>query len=191
MPPPPARKNNRALVVVLSVVAVLVGLAVVGAVVGPPERTMPGGKKIPAKVTLRTPTRVGGAERMTSAFAKQVEAESLDGMVSLQQAQVGLYGTDATPRYFLFAGFSPEVTSTQVFGEFRKGFTTEGEASVGKPKSMPGGVVCGPVTIAGLRGAACAWASDRSNGVLVDYQKRDLPRLAKLAAQARTEVNGG
>lgn len=190
MPPPPAKKGTRVKVVVLSVTAVCVGLAVVGTIADSTARTMPGGKKIPAKVTLHTPQRVGGAERMTSAFAKQVEAEALDGTFSLQQPQVALYGNESVPRYFLFAGFSPEQTGKEVYAEFSKGFAGEEEATVGKPKAMAGGVVCGPVSISGLRGAACAWASDRSNGVLVDYQKRDVPRLAKLAAQARAEVNG-
>ena len=189
--PPPKRGNGVKIAVIVSgaVAATMVAAALFG--LDSVRRTMPGGKRIPKGVTLHTPERIGGAELMTSPFAKQVVAESMKDTVSLQQAQVGLYGNDSVPRYFLFAGFSPERTNGEVFEEFSQGFLGESDmGSVGKPKPMPGDVLCAPVTVGPLEGSACAWASDRSNGVLMDYQERDVTRLAKLAVRARADVNG-
>ena len=177
-------------VVLLALVAAVIVVGLVAAVVAP-EPTMPGGKTIPREVTLSTPEKIGNAKRLRSAFAKQVERETVKGMASLQQAQVGLYGTGSTPRYFMAAGFSPEQSSREMYDVFRtEAAKAEDGTTIGRPKAV-GDLTCATLTVADLKGAVCLWASDRSNGALVDYTSRDTARLAKLAITAQRQVNGG
>jgi hypothetical protein len=203
-PPPPSRGGVlTTLLAVATLVVLVTGLVTVGARSGddgtpaarrsesPYATKTPKPKASATGAGLRTPATVGGTDRMTSAFAKKVERDTKKTIPNAVDAQVALYGKGEIPRYFLFAGLSPEDTSREMFDEFAEGLVSNEGASAGKPRTMPGGLVCGTITIEELEGAACAWAGRKSNGVLVDYFQRDIDRLARLTGTARTYVNGG
>jgi hypothetical protein len=141
------------------------------------------------RAPLHTPATVGGYARMTSGLATGLERDMRSGLRSSQHAQAGVYGKLSTPRYALLAGFGTESSGREVLAGFASGFHEKGVAW-GRVTTTKTGLACQTFTGAGLRGAACAWAGKRSNGVLVAFRQASVTALAGVTASARSAVNG-
>lgn len=142
----------------------------------------------PNLLTLKTPATVGTQPRMTMPEAQALERETRADFASVQQVQVAFYGT-TEPVYFFLAGLGTEKSAGEVMREVDKGFT-DATASVGKPKSMPGGLTCAPLTLDGEKGGVCAWGGRGSDGAVIRFGSANLTALAKVTVAARTVAEG-
>jgi hypothetical protein len=179
--PAPRRRRGRRVVGILAfiVVAALIRLGMSAAAA---EWRLSGKDRAP----LHTPATVGGYPRMTGAGAQQLEDDVTGDMTARQQPQAGVYGRGGTPQYLLVAGFALEASGAEVLAGLREDMDT---ARFGKPAKVAGGLTCQTVTDGAVRGAACAWAGKRSNGMVVALHRPDVTALAKVTRAARAKVD--
>ena len=180
------------------VIGVLLLLAVVGGLVQrtrggddsapaaapPPPRTakytLP-----PAVADLNAPPSIGGEQRLstrgTKALARALRAQSLPN--GGRDAEIEFYGFDR-PEYAIVAG---EMTAKTGAAFEREALRSGGWA--GPARRFGNGLVCG--RMARNDALMCLWGGKRSDGIVFGFGKRDLDAMARVAAQARADLERG
>jgi hypothetical protein len=135
------------------------------------------------KVTLVAPKTVGGVPRLKTATARKVERGTA---ADLKMTLTAVYGR-RTGDYLLVAGPSPVKSSRAMLASFQQNATDT--AKYGPTRAMPGSLSCSTMRVGTYRNVVCAWAGNRSNGLVMAYEATDLAKVAKATAKARAEID--
>lgn len=148
-----------------------------------------GVRRFPYGTTLHSPDTIGTMPRLHTRKARQIEVAVEADAPADSSPQVAIYGRGGTATYFLVALLSGERTGSEVYHAITSG-APSGDLGEFGPGRAVAGVHCGKVRAGTRHGAACAWSSRLSNGMLVDYGHPDLAVLAARTEAIIGQVNG-